>query len=797
MKVSFKWLSSFVDIEDDIDSLKDKLTFAGLEVERTEVIGADYNGVVVGEILEIDQHPNADKLKLCLVDFGTEENIRVVCGAPNTKVGGKFPFAPVGTILPNGVKLKKAKIRGETSLGMLCAKDELGLGEDHSGLMELNSNLKPGTPFVDVVGPPDQVIELEITPNRPDCLSMIGIAREVSALYDLPLKNIDLKEMKTDDSSIHVEVTDKDKCPCYTARVIKNVKVDISPQWIQSRLEAAGIRPINNIVDITNYVMLETGHPMHAFDMNLINGQNIFVRYAKNNEKFISLDGETLELSDNMMVISDKNKPIALAGIIGGESSGINNDTTNIILEAAVFDTSSTRSTSKKLGIYTESSYRFQRGVSPHSVLDANIRAANLIMELCPTAEPENVIILNQINTERQKINFSWSFITKKIGFKIPKAEIKGIFKKLSIEIVDDNNDTAIALIPHFRLDLKLEIDLVEEVARMYGVNDIPENTPIAKVVEGASNKRYAAFNNIRSVLQGLGVSEIMNYSLVNHSLLDEARIDNINQRESLPHPISEEQSVLRTSLIPQMLESIGRNHSRQIKELCFYEIGKVFKRVDNDVLEYDHLSIGLLGPVGRNLLNKQEAVNNEEQFIWIKGLIEELITNLKVSNLSFKESTNQAFNANQVLDIFVDDQKIGLFGIISKEIGQNRKINEPIALAELDIALLLNYALERSSVDSIPIYPYVSRDLSLVLEKSITHESIMALINKFRPKFLESVNLFDIYDGKGIPEGKKSIGYNFIYRSSAETLTDKKVNKVHEKLMHILSQELSAEIRV
>ena len=437
--------------------------------KRQEVIGADYNGVVVGEILEIDQHPNADKLKLCLVDFGTEENIRVVCGAPNTKVGGKFPFAPVGTMLPNGVKLKKAKIRGEISLGMLCAKDELGLGEDHSGLMELNSNLKPGTPFVDVVGSPDHIIELEITPNRSDCLSMIGIAREVSALYELPLKKIDLKEMKSDDSSIHVEVTDKDKCPCYTARVIKNVKVDISPQWIQSRLEAAGIRPINNIVDITNYVMLETGHPMHAFDMNLINGQNIFVRYAKNNEKFVSLDGETLELSDNMMVISDKNKPIALAGIIGGESSGINNDTTNIILEAAVFDTSSTRSTSKKLGIFTESSYRFQRGVNPHSVLDANIRAANLIMELCPTAEPENVIILNQINTERQKINFSWSFITKKIGFKIPKAEIKGIFKKLSIEIVDDNNDTAIALIPHFRLDLKLEIDLVEEVARMYG----------------------------------------------------------------------------------------------------------------------------------------------------------------------------------------------------------------------------------------------------------------------------------------------------------------------------------------
>ena len=797
MKVSFKWLNSFVDINDDIDSFKDKLTFAGLEVERTEIRGADFNGIVVGEILEIEQHPNADKLKLCLVNFGAEENIRVVCGAPNTKIGGKFPFAPVGTILPNGIKLKKAKIRGETSLGMLCAKDELGLGEDHSGLMELDSNLKAGTPFVDVVGAPDKVIELEITPNRPDCLSMIGIAREVSALYELPLKNIDLKEIKSDDCSIHVDVIDKDKCPCYIARVIKNVKVSMSPQWIQSRLEAVGIRPINNIVDITNYVMLETGHPMHAFDMNSIDGQNICVRYAKNNENFTSLDGDSYELYDNMMIISDKNKALALAGIIGGETSEINNHTTDIILETAVFDTSLTRYTSKKLGIHTESSYRFQRGVNPHSVLDANIRATNLIMELCPTAHPENAVNINQINAEKQKINFSWSFINKKIGFEISKAEIKDIFKKLSIEIIDDNNDTAIALIPHFRLDLKLEIDLVEEVARMYGVNDIPENTPIAKVIEGASNKKYDMFNNIRSVLQGLGVSEIMNYSLVNHSLLDEVRIDDRNQRELLPHPISEEQSVLRTSLIPQMFESIGRNHSRQIKELCFYEIGKVFKRVENNVLEYDHLSIGLLGPVGRNLLNKQVAVNDEEQFIWIKGLIEELITNLKVSNLSFKESTSQAFNVNQSLDICVDDQKIGLFGIISKEIGKNRKINEPIALAELDIASLLNYARERSSVDPIPIYPYVSRDLSLVLEKSITHESIMALINKFRPKFLESVNLFDIYDGKGIPEGKRSIGYNFIYRSSAETLTDKKVNKVHEKLMNILSQELSAEIRV
>lgn len=797
MKVSHEWLKSFVDINDDIDELNRKLTFAGLEVEKVDVIGSDFEGVVVGEIIEIDQHPNADKLKLCLVDYGEKESIRVVCGAPNTRVGGKYPFATVGTTLPGGFTLKKAKIRGEISLGMLCAKDELGLGDDHSGLMELDKDLKPGTPFVNVIGKPNKVIELEITPNRPDCLSMIGIAREVAALYELPLKEIDLKEINSNVFSLNLNVINNDKCPRYTARVIRNVKVEPSPQWMQNRLDAIGIRPINNIVDITNYVMLETGHPMHAFDLKSIEGSDIIVRCANDKESFTALNGECYELTNTMMVIADKKEPLALAGVIGGKNSEIGDHTTDIILETAYFEPSSIRHTAKNLGINTDSSYRFQRGVNPQSVLDASLRATNLIMELCSSAECESLIDSNQSKGENHKINFYWKYITDKIGLDIPKVEMLHIFKKLSIEIVEEENNKALAIIPSYRLDLKSEIDLVEEIARMYGVNELPSNTPIARVVERSSNEKYDKIKGIKNILHGLGLSEIMNYSLTNDALLDLVAVDNKNERESLPHPISEDQSILRTTLIPQIVESIGRNHSRQIKEVCCYEIGKVFKSVDGIVSEFDHLSVGLFGPVGRKLLDKQSTVRDEEQFIWIKGIIEELMLSIDIRNLTFIPENNNGFKDGHSLDIFIGQEKVGFLGLISEKPSKNWKFNTPVAVAELDLALILNKKDKKVSVIPIPVYPSISRDISLVLDKEITHESIMSLISKYKPKILESVDLFDLYEGKGVQKDKKSSGYKFVYRSSVETLTDKKVNKVHDKLVNLLCNELSAEIRV
>ena len=590
MKVPFSWLNELVELDQDINTLSDQLTFIGLEVESVEILGSEFDGVVAGVVTHIQQHPNADKLKLCLVAYGESEQMRVVCGAPNVMVGGVYPFAPVGTELPGGFTIKKAKIRGEESMGMLCAKDELGLGEDHSGLLELGSDVVAGTPFVEIWGAPETVIELEITPNRPDCLSMIGIAREIAALTNKPIKLPKKTVSNSNDSSMSVNVCDAEDTPRYTLRVIDGVEIGPSPQWMQKRLEAVGIRPINNVVDITNYVMLETGHPLHAFDQGSINGNEISVRRAFPNEKIQTLDGVDRSLDDSMLVIADSEKSIALAGVMGGANSEVKADTTSIILEVACFNAKSIRATAKKLGLHSESSYRFQRGVCANSVSDASDRAVMLLMEFAGAKTSSSMIDKYDNPQDEKIISVDWERIAQRIGAPVSDEEIKSILIKLGMEVIEAEGEAKV-IPPPYRLDLDREIDLVEEVARIYGMERIPENIPQAKVVEGCNDSRFNSLRSLRNNLQGLGVSEIMNYTLVSDNLLDRFDDGNKSLREKLPHPISEDQSVLRTSLIPQMVESLGRNYSRQINEACFYELGRVFNRENNNLIQSERVS--------------------------------------------------------------------------------------------------------------------------------------------------------------------------------------------------------------
>ncbi|MCF7863486.1 MAG: phenylalanine--tRNA ligase subunit beta, partial [Kiritimatiellales bacterium] len=640
MKVPVSWLKEYVDFEDTIAGLADKLTFAGLEVEAIETIGSDFDGVVVGEVVNVEPHPGADKLRLCTVNHGAAETMRVVCGAPNVEIGGKYPFAPVGTTLPGGFTLKKAKIRGEESMGMLCAKDELGLGEDHSGLLVLDASLAPGTPFVQVWGAPETVIELEITPNRPDCLSMIGVAREMAVLYGSKLKlpKIEIAETEGDvTAEMSVAVDAAALCPRYTARVLKNATVAPSPEWMQKRLEAAGLRPINNVVDITNYVMLETGHPLHAFDKTLVAGNKILVHTAAEGEKMTTLDGVERTLTESTLVIADADKASAIAGVMGGADSEIKADTSTILLEAAAFETASIRHTAKQLGLTTDSSYRFQRGVNTDSVEWASRRAAALMCELAGAKLCKGIIDVYPQPKAQVKIPFAWRRIEGMIGSGISSAEMKNIFQALEIGIEDDNGATAVAIVPSFRLDLEREVDLVEEIARIHGVDNVPAKIPLAKIVPGADDARVRAVSSLRNNLQGLGVSEIMNYTLVNHPLLDLFNKENRESREELPHPISVDQSVMRTSLIPQLVESLGRNHSRQINEACFYELGRTFNRVDGAPVQTETVSLGMMGPVGRSLLAKRAPVSDEEMFVWMKGLVEQLLAAQNISDVVFK----------------------------------------------------------------------------------------------------------------------------------------------------------------
>ena len=797
MKVPISWLKSLVDFKETTDILMDKLTFAGLEVEAIEKVGSKFEGIVVAEILEITDHPNADKLKLCLVDYGCKEPIRVVCGAPNVEIGGKYPFAPVGTTLPGGFTLKAAKIRGEVSMGMLCAKDELGLGADHSGLMELDKKLKAGELFVNVAGEPEEVIELEITPNRPDCLSVNGIAREVAAITNSKIKipAINLPDGDTSDLSIKVE--DKHNCPRYTARVIKEVKIGPSPEWIKKRLELVGIKSINNVVDITNYVMLETGHPLHAFDFDYVNDKKIFIRSAKKDEIFVALDKTQHVLNDDMLVIANNKEILALAGIIGGLNSEIKESTCTVLLEAAAFCSTSVRSTAKKLGLSTDSSYRFQRGISSESVHNASKRATELIIEYAHAGSFSQAIDIYKSPKPPNNIKLNWESINSKIGISIPIPSMKDILKRLEIEVINDDGVNAEVLAPSFRLDLEREIDLVEEIARLYGVNMIPDNLPYSKVIPGSENKKSDSISFLRGLLQGLGVSEIMNYTLVNHSLLDLFSFENRELREELPHPISMDQSVLRPSLIPQLIESFGRNNSRQVNKACFYEIGKIFQRNENKIMEKESLSIGIMGSIGRMPLDTRADVSNEEQFLWIKGLIEELFNMLGLARPSYAPCTSECFEENQAISISLNGVLIGKMGLISEIPKKEWRLNTPISAAELSLHEILSSVNKINHVEEIPIYPSISRDLALVVNIDITHASIEALINKNKPKMLESFDLFDIYKGNGIKKDKKSMAYNFVYRSLNDTLTDKRVNKVHQKLIDILCTELSAEIRV
>tara|TARA_B100001564_G_C20664969_1_gene683329 strand:+ start:175 stop:2565 length:2391 start_codon:yes stop_codon:yes gene_type:complete len=795
MKVPFSWLNELVELDQDINTLSDQLTFIGLEVESVETLGSEFDGVVAGVVTHVQQHPNADKLKLCLVAYGESEQMRVVCGAPNVMVGGVYPFAPVGTELPGGFTIKKAKIRGEESMGMLCAKDELGLGEDHSGLLELGSDVVAGTPFVEIWGAPETVIELEITPNRPDCLSMIGIAREIAALTNKPINLPKKTVSNSNTSSISANVCDAEDTPRYTLRVIDGVEIGPSPQWIQKRLEAIGIRPINNVVDITNYVMLETGHPLHAFDQGSINGNEISVRRAFPNEKIQTLDGVERSLDDSMLVIADSEKSIALAGVMGGANSEVKADTTSIILEAACFNATSIRSTAKKLGLHSESSYRFQRGVCVNSVGDASDRAVMLLMEFAG-AKTSSSMIDNYENPQDEKIiSVDWKRIAQRIGAPVSDEESKSILLKLGMEIIEDEGEAKV-IPPPYRLDLDREIDLVEEVARIYGMERIPENIPQAKVVEGCNDLRFNSLRSLRNNLQGLGVSEIMNYTLVSDNLLDRFDESNKSLREKLPHPISEDQSVLRTSLIPQMVESLGRNYSRQINEACFYELGRVFNRENNNLIQSERISFGMMGPVGRGQLNKRRPLEAEEMFIWMKGLIHVLLNKQNLNDLIFKDLDNSYYEDGQALSVYHKDSCIGSFGLIKKSILELWKVNTSVAVGELELDALLSVVGQYSSVNEVPVYPSISRDLALIVDQGVTNDSVINIVAKLQPKNLESLELFDVYTGKGVDKGKKSVAYSFTYRSANQTLTDKKVNKVHQQVIDTLCKELVAEVR-
>lgn len=799
MRLLISWLKEYVDFDDTPQGLAEKLTFSGTEVEGIETIGSTFDGVVVGEVLEVSKHPNADKLTLCKVNTGSGE-MTVVCGAPNVRPGIKVPFARVGVTLPNGLTLKSAKIRGVVSEGMLCAADELKISEDHSGLMILDDKWAPGTPLSAVLGPPETILDLEVTPNRPDCLSVLGMAREVAALYHTWVKwpDVQLEDSgEPVEEMTRVELVDDVGCPRYTARILGGVKIGPSPDWMRRRLELSGIRAINNVVDITNYVMLECGQPLHAFDQSLLDEGRIVVRRAREGEKMATLDGVDRPLTPNMLVIADAKRPVAVAGVMGGAGSEIRDGTQTVLLESAYFKPQDIRATAKKLGMSTESSYRFERGVDIGRTEWASRRAAKLMVEHASGMLARGVIDAYPQPRAERNVVCRFDSVRSLLGVDASNEEIETVFRSIQLPIAVSNESSCTVHVPSFRVDIDREVDLIEEFARIYGLDKIPLPAPKAALVPGADDRPTQAVMVCRQHLVGLGLRETMNYSYVSDHLLNLFDPSDVQHRVVLPNPVNLEQATLRPSLVPQMVESLGRNLARHVEEAGLFEIGRVFWLDESgQPAEEGLLSIGLMGPVGRSGLDRRKAVSAEEMFLWIKGLWENLAAALGIPDHDHEQVSVHCLEPGHAVNLLVDGKPVGVMGLLNKDLRREWRMTGPVAVLEVQLAPILAHVFKEKSFAPMAAFPSVSRDAAFVVEQGVKHEDILKIVKKVAPKELEKVELFDIFTGEGIGAGKKSVAYSFTYRSLTRTLTDEDANRYHELVKDALKKELGVEVR-
>lgn len=799
MRVPLSWLRDYVDFNDSPKGLAEKLTFSGTEVEGIETVGGTYDGVVVGEILKVDRHPNASKLTLCTVNTGKGEVV-VVCGAPNAKPGLKAPFAPAGVTLPNGMVLKAAKIRGVESHGMLCAEDELKISEDHTGLMVLDPKWAPGTKLSEVLGPPETVLELEITPNRPDCLSIIGIAREIAALYGTKLKWPDVKLAESGtpvDQLTRVEIEDPEGCPRYTARILKNVRIGPSPDWMKRRLELSGIRAISNVVDITNYVMLECGQPLHAFDQALLEEGRIVVRRVRPGDKMATLDGIDRPLTPSMLAICDAKRPVAIAGIMGGAGSEIRDDTSTVLLESAYFKPDDNRATSKKLGLSTESSYRFERGIDIGRVEWASRRAAALMVELAGATCAPGVIDAFPRPRAARKVSCRFDRLRSLLGVEASGEQIARVFQSLELTVAQADAESCTVQVPSFRVDLEQEVDLIEEFARIHGLDKVPAPAPRAEIVPAADDRPVQALAACRAHLVGLGLREIMNYSFVSEPLLNQFDPSDAARRLVLPNPVSADQGILRTHLAPQMVETLGRNLARQIAEAAFFEMGRAyFLDAQGRLAEEERAAIGLMGPVGRTGLERHRAATDEEMFLWVKGVWESLAKALNVTSWSQREASCPYMEDGRAASVLEGGEVVGVMGLVRADIRKEWRMTGPVGIMELRLGPLLGRVFEVKPFAPLAAFPSITRDAALIVDQNVKHEQIMDVVRRVAPKELERIELFDIFSGAGIGAGRKSLAYSFTYRSLTRTLTDDEANGFHESVKHALKRELGVDIR-
>lgn len=812
MKFSISWLQEYVDTGDlTPEALAEHLTMLGLEVDSVDPLFPELKDLLTARILKVESHPNADKLHLCEVDTG-EETLTIVCGAPNVREGLITAFAPVGTVMPDGTKIKASKVRGIKSFGMLCSERELGLSESHEGIMELPDETNHGQPLLSELGMDDLVVEVDLTPNRPDCASVIGIAREVSAVTRNPLrKPVENAELEHNVKHFRVDVENNELCPRYTARLIKNVKIAQSPWWLRKRLLSVGLRPINNVVDITNFVMMEYGQPLHAFDYDKLSGNQIIVRNPRKNETSITtLDGEQRDIDSDMLLICDAEKPVAVAGVMGGLNSEVTEETKDILLESACFNPVSIRKTARKLNLGSEASYRFERGVDPGGCLVVLERAANLLCEIAGGELIEGGADyyggVKPLNSQTIRISKTASLLGIDLNYDIIADHLTSI----GMRCKPKDDDTLWVNPPTFRVDIEREADLVEEVARLVGYNNIPTTLPTVHLSYPDKNPKREIRARIANLFTDIGFTEAINYSFVTEKHLDMMQLTEVDPRRNqvtLLNPLSEEQSVMRSMLLPSLLENLKRNTNFQKSAIKLFEIGKIFspQGENEQPVEKDRLTLILSG----RRAGEASYLYNDSTPVDIfdaKGTVELLLEILRLKGCTKKDvvTIRQAedteietyCNASQCLVI---DSAKGIIGQIAKLDGAVTKqfgIKQDTYFVDLDFDLLCELKQIAKDFTSLPVFPAIKRDIALLVPTSVMGGELLETINKSKEKFIESTDIFDVFQGKTLEKGMKSIAVSVTYRSPTKTLTEKNVNRSHNKLINLLTSKFNGSLR-
>ncbi|WP_282043329.1 phenylalanine--tRNA ligase subunit beta [Winogradskyella flava] len=808
MKISYNWLKQFINIDWDAEKTGELLTDLGLEIEgieRYESVKGGLDGIIIGEVLTCEQHPNADRLKVTTVNIGADTPLQIVCGAPNVAAGQKVPVATIGTTLYTAEgeawKIKKGKIRGEESHGMICAEDELGLGESHDGIMVLDPKLRVGIPAAQVFNiENDAIFEIGLTPNRADAMSHYGVARDLKAgllQQEIPLElitpslsayHVDARSLKID-----VDVQDKEKCPRYCGVTISDVTVEPSPSWLQSRLKSIGLSPINNIVDITNYVLHELGQPLHAFDAHKISKNKVVVKTCEAGTKFTTLDGVVRELHEDDLMICDDEKPMCIAGVFGGIDSGVTENTHNIFLESAYFDPVSIRKTAKRHGLNTDASFRFERGIDPNITEFALKRAALLITEIAGGEISSDISDSYPIKIEDFQVRLSFDNAKKLIGEEIPRETIKSILTSLDIK-VNNVTETGLGLtVPAYRNDVQREADIIEEILRVYGYNNVGTTEKLNASISNSSRfEDYKLQNVIGNQLASQGFFEIMANSLTSPKYMSLSNDLNEDHNVKMLNPLSNDLEVMRQSLLFSGLEALAHNINRKRSDLKLFEFGKTYHQYAENRAERKHLSLFVTGNKNEERWN---SPTQPSDFFFLKGTVESTLERLGLKRL--KSAPTKSDVISEGVSLALGKKTMVDFGLVKKSVLKHFGISQNVLYADFNWDNVLEMAQHNKiKFNAIPKYPEVRRDFALLLDNSVSFEDIHTIAKQTEKQLLKNVNLFDVYEGKNLPAGKKSYAVSFTLQDENKTLTDKQIDKLMSKLQSNFESKLGAELR-